>query len=582
MAGFFCNGDEKNRPVLPSTLMSVERRAPDLYDADMPWIPPQAARPSSPDAPPPEAADGVLLGSFLTGRDQAAFEQLLRRHGGKVMGLFRRLGLQEADAEDGFQATFLTLVRKAGSIGKRDALAAWLYKVAYRIALEQRARARQRRAREHALTGDEPAPPMDHELKEFWALLDAEVIGLPEKYRAPFVLCHLQGLSLEQAARQLGRPLGTVGTWLARARNLLRSRLAKRGLVLTVAAVVTYLGEQPPAQAALSQAVLHSALQAALHLQTGAAVPAEILALSDRAVRALSLAKLKLLALVAAAVLTVGAVGAAVVPRWIPTPPPEDWLSLWGTVIDPDGDSRFAATRTSLTVKVAGGPHALGDRGRPNAPRVVRKVEGDFLVQVKVSPTVPPADPAAFERNLFPEPGQADSLNSSAFYGAGILVAQDGDNSLQFEEGSVLREGGPRQYLALHTRSGGTARHGEAMPPGDGPFRHLRVERIGPHLFPACSPDGERWRYFPAVTRELPEVLGVALVAGHNTSQGFEVTFSEYRLHRFNYGNNPGALRKDGPPPAQGCARCHSHGVPQADPEFHFRWNEPDQPAEKR
>src|SRR5262245_3658613 len=98
--------------------------------------------------PPAETQDAVLIARFLDARDAAAFELLMHRHGGMVMGLLRRLGLQEADAEDAFQATFLTLVRKAGSIGKRNALASWLYKVAYRIGLEQRQRVRQRHTKE--------------------------------------------------------------------------------------------------------------------------------------------------------------------------------------------------------------------------------------------------------------------------------------------------------------------------------------------------------------------------------------------------------------------------------------------------
>src|SRR5438270_5633728 len=83
--------------------------------------------------------DAELLARFAAGRDEAAFEVLLWRHGPMVLGVCRRLLGSDADAEDAFQATFLALVRKAASIGKREALAAWLYKVAYRVALRVRA-----------------------------------------------------------------------------------------------------------------------------------------------------------------------------------------------------------------------------------------------------------------------------------------------------------------------------------------------------------------------------------------------------------------------------------------------------------
>src|SRR5688572_23473813 len=144
---------------------------------------------------PPESPDADLVARFLA-RDAAAFELLMHRHGGMVMGLLRRQGLQEADAEDAFQATFLTLVRKAGSIDKRGSLASWLYKVAYRIGLEQRERVRKRHAKEHPLTGSEPAPMKD-DLSEFWSLLDAAVMELPDKYRVPLLMCQLEGLTLE-------------------------------------------------------------------------------------------------------------------------------------------------------------------------------------------------------------------------------------------------------------------------------------------------------------------------------------------------------------------------------------------------
>src|SRR5262249_44076954 len=332
-----------------------------------------------------EAGDAALIERFLAHQDAAAFEVLMTRHGPMIMGLLRRMCLQEADAEDAFQATFLTLVRKAGSIGKRDSIASWLYKVAFRIALEQRERAKKRQTKEHALTGNEQAP-MEKDVAAFWSQVDVEVMQLPEKYRVPFVLCYLQGLSLERAAAQIGCPLGTVGTRLAWARNFLRSRLAKRGVVLTAAMVVTFLSQAQLAQAAPSAVVLHGTMQTALQFQSGAAVSAEVMVLSDRAVHGLFVAKAKFMALVSAGAPAVGLAGALLVPRLLqPATPPEDWLAHWGTVVDPDGDCRFSASRTILKVKVPGQAHVFAGGERTNAPRVVREVRGDFMVQVKTA-----------------------------------------------------------------------------------------------------------------------------------------------------------------------------------------------------
>ena len=516
--------------------------------------------PPSPEAFEAPLGDAALLERFIHNDDQAAFEVLLGRHGGMVMGLLRRLSLQEADAEDAFQATFLTLVRKAGSIGKRDALASWLYKVAFRIALDVRERAKKRQTKEQALTGSEPAP-MEKDVAAFWSLLDAEALRLPEKYRVPFVLCHLQGQSLEQAAAQLGCPVGTVGTRLARAREFLRTRLARRGLVLTAAAVASYLGAGQAAQAAVAPATLHGTLQLVLNFRKGApaaASAAAVFALSDRAVQALLLAKAKFAGLVAASVLIVAVTSALLLAPLFAQPSPEpapqkDWMYLWGTVVDPDKDGRFVATRETLTVTVPGPAHVLVDGARQNAPRVIRDVRGDFQVQVKVAALA--GHKGAFQRNLFLE-GPAGFLNTSAFHGAGLVVMEDADNFFKLEQGVTGDE--QKHYLAWQTRIEGVSDHGSLMHPKNVRFNYLRIQRLGPHLWFAGSPDGERWKYFPIITAEdLPDRFTVGLIAGHNTDAGMEATFAEYQVQRFHFGNNPRPAKKGGVALPPGCARCH-------------------------
>ena len=175
-------------------------------------------------------SDGELLGRFVRQRDEAAFEALFWRHGPMVLAVCRRL-LPPADAEDAFQATFLVLVRKATSIGRREAVGAWLYRVAYRVAL--RARATARPVVELPPEGP-PAPPDEESAawRDLRPLLDEAIDSLPEKYRTPVVLCYLEGKTHQEAARALGCPKGTVAVRLKRARDRLRRRLDRRGLAL--------------------------------------------------------------------------------------------------------------------------------------------------------------------------------------------------------------------------------------------------------------------------------------------------------------------------------------------------------------
>jgi len=182
--------------------------------------------------------DGRLLERFLDDRDQAAFELLVWRHGPMVLRVCRRIIRDLHGAEDAFQATFLTLAYKAGSIGKRESVGSWLYKVAYRIALRARDGLSKRVTRERpladSLVAEDVRDPADAAAwRELGPLLDAEVQRLPEKYRAAFILCCLDGKTNEEAAEELGCPKGTLLSRLARAREQLRKRLERRGLALS-------------------------------------------------------------------------------------------------------------------------------------------------------------------------------------------------------------------------------------------------------------------------------------------------------------------------------------------------------------
>jgi RNA polymerase sigma factor (sigma-70 family) len=184
-----------------------------------------------------EQADAALLARFVRQGDEAAFEALVHRHGPMVWSVCRRLLTRTEDAEDAFQAAFVVLLRRAGSIRDGSLLGNWLYGVAYRVAVRARARAALRAAREKQGMLTEPAATATETTTDWRHLLHEEVFRLPEKYRLPIVLCYLNGQTNEEAAATLGWPVGTVKGRLSRARELLRDRLAKRGVCLAVAAL---------------------------------------------------------------------------------------------------------------------------------------------------------------------------------------------------------------------------------------------------------------------------------------------------------------------------------------------------------
>src|SRR4051794_27647911 len=189
--------------------------------------------------------DEELLERFLN-RDnataEAAFHAIVVRHGPMVLGVCRHLLNQHQDAEDAFQATFLVLAKKAGSIRDRRVLARWLYEVAYRIAMRAKTNGVRRRA--HERQGGEMVATArfdDHTWSELRPVLHDEVNRLPEKYRVPVILCYLEGKTNEEVAQLLHWPVGTVKGRLSRARDLLRSRLTRRGLALSAVLLVTSL-----------------------------------------------------------------------------------------------------------------------------------------------------------------------------------------------------------------------------------------------------------------------------------------------------------------------------------------------------
>jgi RNA polymerase sigma factor (sigma-70 family) len=234
--------------------------------------------------------DAELVERFVASRDSAAFELLVYRHGPMVLGVGRRILRHQQDAEDAFQATFLVFARKAASIGKSAAVASWLYKVAFRAALKARARGAARRMQ--ALP-DVAAPAASDDLHE---ALETAIQALPARYRDPFILCYLQGRTVDEAARELGCPRGTVLSRLSRGRQRVRARLARDGVAVGAALAAA----TAPARASVPAALFRATLPGNVHSPSA-------VALSHTVIRSMSLTNLRTaLACALVAVLVLG------------------------------------------------------------------------------------------------------------------------------------------------------------------------------------------------------------------------------------------------------------------------------------
>jgi RNA polymerase sigma factor (sigma-70 family) len=256
--------------------------------------------------------DAELLDRFVSGQEEDAFTILVRRHGPMVLGVCLRVLHHKQDAEDAFQATFLTLVRKGHGIRERGALASWLYRVAFRAALRLKGSTGKHNAEPLTEVPVEADPVADAAWRELRPVLDTEVQRLPQKYRAPIVLCYLEGKTYEEAADTLGCPKGTVAIRLLRGKLLLKNRLARRGFALS-AGLLASQAALPKALAAVGPSLAAATATSAAALVSGAALTANasatVAALTHELGRALWVKKA---CMAAAVLLSFGTVGAGV------------------------------------------------------------------------------------------------------------------------------------------------------------------------------------------------------------------------------------------------------------------------------
>jgi RNA polymerase sigma factor (sigma-70 family) len=352
--------------------------------------------------------DRQLLERFIAHKDEAAFAALVERHGAMVLDVARNVLHHLQDAEDVFQATFLVLARKAASVRKQDSAGSWLHGVAYRLALKARTAAAARRR--HEMHTPAPVPrgsPDDLTWRELSAILHEELERLPDRYRAPLVLCYLEEMTQDQAAEHLGLAKGTLRGRLERARLLLRRRLGRRGLapaVVLLADTCRPVGAAPPG--ALVSATARAA--AAFAAGRAAGVSASVARMTEGVLKTMFATQLRSIGLLLLAIGLVVAGAGALASRGAsggspatgkPTAPEKSEPEKpkgdsrkgppWGKAV---GGWRMRVTLTSGTEyrrktplplslelqNVSGGPLPLGELG-PSADPVVTDNAGKGL-----------------------------------------------------------------------------------------------------------------------------------------------------------------------------------------------------------
>ncbi len=247
-----------------------------------------------------ELTDGQLLERFSTGRGEAAelaFAALVERHGAMVRRVCRAQLGDPHDTQDAFQATFLILVKKARALWVRDSLGPWLHQVAFRTALCARSAAARRRRHERrsAKMAASQERQEDRANPDLEQVVHEEISRLPESYRAAILLCDLQGFTCEEAARRMGRPVGTVKCWRFRGRERLRARLIRRGLapVAAVGAALSLDVARAAVPVRIAEETVRLAVRALCDSMTAGEVSASVRMLVKGVLKTMLLSKLR-------------------------------------------------------------------------------------------------------------------------------------------------------------------------------------------------------------------------------------------------------------------------------------------------
>jgi len=301
-------------------------------------------------------SEGQLLDRFLARRDPVAFEALVATHGPMVLSVCRRVLRDDHAADDAFQATFLLLVRKADSIRGSDLLGPWLHRVAYRVSVRAGKAEARRRLRESPSALEFVVAPKSPDADLGRAIHEA-LDALPEKYRAPIVLCYLEGRSHDEAAKRLRWPIGSVKGRLSRARELLKSRLGRLGVSAPSAMIATGLASE--AKAKVPACLRDATVAAASKFAAGEAIAAGTVSaagaiLAQEAARAMTIKKIGAIAAsIAALGMFVG--GAAVVGRQ-ESGKPSDGAKATDTKPSADAKSAKAPAIAKPAAEVPSGP----------------------------------------------------------------------------------------------------------------------------------------------------------------------------------------------------------------------------------
>ncbi|WP_422930935.1 RNA polymerase sigma factor [Singulisphaera sp. PoT] len=345
--------------------------------------------------------DGDLLERFTTRESEGAehaFAMIVERHGPMVLRVCRRVLSDPHDVDDAFQATFLVLVRRARSVRNRDSLGSWLHGVAYRVASCARSAAVRRRFHERKGSPASDATGSNHD-DGLGAVLHEELTRLPDRLRAPVVLCYLQGRTYDEAAAHLHLPVGTLKSRLSRARDRLQTRLSSRGFApaaLAITSAFTTEAEAAGPTAALIETTARAAIQfAAKPAEMTVAISASVAVLTEGVLKGMSFTLWKSLGLAGVSVFGIVASGVAVQAQLSPTSPaaPVAEATAPATPSTPTQPAVAAAPATPSSPSQPATAAAPADDRLKAMENKLERLLNVLERRVEAVPSVPPAEP---------------------------------------------------------------------------------------------------------------------------------------------------------------------------------------------